>query len=79
MEYLAIFFTYSGAIKYDKFLKSKNIKCRLMPIPRKLSSSCAIGARFTYREYLEEIIQDDIQKVYLVNNKEYELVYNTEE
>lgn len=78
MEYLAILFTHSGAIKYERFLKAKDISVKLMPIPRKLSSSCAIGAKFEYDKGIEEIILEDIQSIYRINNKQYELIYDIE-
>lgn len=77
-EYVAIFFTHSGAIKFNRKLKSSNIKCELMPVPRKLSSNCGIGAKFTYEENVKNLIDDEIEKIFIIENKEYKLVYSEE-
>lgn len=79
MEYIAVPFTHSGAIKYEKFLKEKNIKCTLMPIPRKLSSSCGIGVRFNYSKDISLLILDEIEKVFSSNSGEYKIVYKIDE
>jgi len=79
MEYIALFFTHSGAIKYDKFLKDKGIKSMMAPVPRKLSSSCGIGTIFEYDDSIEDIISEDIDKIFKIVKKEYSLVYSSEE
>lgn len=75
MEYIAIFFTHSGAIKYNKYLKSKNINAELMPVPRKLSSNCGIGVKFNYVEDINTIISEDIEKLFSQENQEHKIVY----
>lgn len=80
MNYVAVFFTHSGAVKYDKFLKSENINCELMPVPRKLSSNCGIGVRFEYEGDVSSLICDDIEKMFeSTSSKEYSLVYECDE
>ena len=74
-EYVAIFFTHSGAIKFNRFSKKNNIQCELMPVPRKLSSNCGIGAKFRYSRDLNDIIDDEIEKILEVCDKAYKLVY----
>ena len=78
MNYLAVFFTHSGAIKYNRFLNSKGINNELMPVPRKLSSNCSIAARFTYEEDINNIISQDIEKLYKLQDREYILIYEIE-
>jgi len=46
MEYIATFFTHSGAVKYKKYMQKLGIQAELMPVPRRLSSDCGIAARF---------------------------------
>lgn len=79
MEYIALFFTHSGALKYDKFLKEKGIKSTLTPVPRKLSSSCGVGTIFVYSGNIEEFISEDIDKIFKVEKNEYSLVYSSDE
>jgi hypothetical protein len=46
MDYIATFFTHSGAVKYKKYMIKLGINVELLPVPRRLSSDCGIGARF---------------------------------
>lgn len=74
-EYVAVFFTHSGAIKFDRNAKRNNISCELMPIPRKLSSNCGIGAKFKYNENVHKLVNEEIEKIFKMENKNYILVY----
>ncbi len=76
MEYVAIFFTHSGAIKYHRYLKSVGIENETMPVPRRLSSNCGIGVKFFKSNSIENIITEDIEKIYKVEDKQYILIYN---
>lgn len=67
-EYVAIFFTHSGAIKFNRNCKANNIECELMPVPRQLSSNCGIGAKFRFHEDIMDIIDDEIEKVFIIEN-----------
>ena len=77
-EYIAVFFTHSGAIKFDRGCKANNIDCELMPVPRQLSSNCGIGAKFRFNEYIMDIVDDEIEKIFILKNEEYKLVYSEE-
>lgn len=74
-KYIALFFTHSGAIKFQRYSKKNNINCELMPVPRKLSSNCGICARFIYQNNINDIVDEEVEKIYeLVDNK-YNLIY----
>lgn len=77
-EYIALFFTHSGAIKFDRFVKGKNIKSVLMPVPRKLSSSCGVGIKFEFNGSLDEILIDEIESIYEIKNNNYKKIYESE-
>ena len=74
MEYIATFYTHSGAIKYSRFLTKKEIENEKMPVPRKISSNCGIGVSFKYDGPHEEIYSDDMEKLFYIKDKEYVLV-----
>ncbi|MCG8483524.1 MAG: DUF3343 domain-containing protein [Clostridia bacterium] len=78
MEYMVIFFTHSGAIKFNRRLRNKKIPCELMPVPRKLSSNCGIGAKILYAGALKEIIDDEVEKVFINHVHNKKLVYEAE-
>ncbi|MCI6276489.1 MAG: DUF3343 domain-containing protein [Clostridium sp.] len=74
MEYIATFFTHSGAISFSRFLTKNLIENEKMPIPRKLSSNCGIGVSFNYDGDLEEIHSDDMEKIFSSSKGEYKLL-----
>lgn len=76
MEYVALFYTYSGALRFEKHLKEAGIQCRLMPAPRKISSSCGIGARFLLDGDINTVVNRDVEKIYMVSDKEYVGVFS---
>jgi len=51
----------------------------LIPLPRKLTSSCGMGVKFHFTDSLSEIISDEIEKIFIVRENQYELVYRAEE
>lgn len=73
--YLALFSTSSGAIKFHRFLQNQGIVTESMPVPRKLSSSCATGIKFSYKGNLSMLIIEDIKKVYIIQGNQYILKY----
>lgn len=78
MEYTILFFTHSGAIKFNRKAKSKKIQCELMPVPRALSSNCSISAKIFYDGNLENLIDDEIEKIFITGNNQKKLVYESE-
>jgi len=75
MLYLATFFTHCGAVKYQKHLKNQSLSVELMPVPRKLSSSCGISARFVYSGDIRSMISEDVESLFLIEKMNYTLVY----
>lgn len=75
MSYLVLFYTHSGSIKFQRILQAKGIEVSLMPTPRRLSSNCGIAARFYYEGSLEDLISEDVEKVYKANGNIYNLVF----
>lgn len=75
MDYIAVFFTHSGAIKYHRHLKSIGIENETLPIPRKLSSNCGIGVKFYTTSNIDKMITKDIEKIYEIKNDSYNMVY----
>lgn len=48
--YIFTFDTISEALRFEKVLKENEINVRLMPVPRKLSSSCGTCAKVEYED-----------------------------
>lgn len=77
MEYMVLFFTHSGAIKFDRKCRKNKISCELMPVPRNLSSNCSISAKITHNN-IDELIDDEIEKIFLILENENKLIYEME-
>lgn len=78
MEYNILFFTHSGAMKFSRKMKSMNIACELMPVPRALSSNCSISARIEYDKNIENLLDDEIEKIFISKEHENKLIYEAE-
>jgi peroxiredoxin len=78
MTYTVLFFTHSGAIKFDRKCKKNNIKCELMPVPRALSSNCSISAKIEYNDNIDNLIDDEIEKIFLTQNNINNLIFEAE-
>lgn len=78
MTYTVVFFTHSGALKFDRHMKNLGFFCELMPVPRKLSSNCGIGAKIEYDGLLDDIISTDTEKIFNHVDNSFELVYSAE-
>ena len=61
--YIATFFSHFGAIRFHKKLEEQNIEAVLMPVPRKVSSSCGTCVKFT-ADSIEEYNSQDIDSLY---------------
>ena len=56
---VVLFASISHALRAEKILKAQNIFCKLIPVPRHLSSDCGVCLRFnpSDRNLLENILQ----------------------
>lgn len=80
-KYMITFFTHSGAILFDRMCKKENINCELMPVPRKLSSNCGIGAEVITDISINNLIDEEdeeIEKIFLIDKLESKLIYESE-
>jgi hypothetical protein len=55
---VVLFESVSHALRAEKIIKSENIPCKLIPVPRQLSSDCGVCLRFTvlHREQVERVL-----------------------
>lgn len=78
MVYMVLFFTHSGAIKFDRKCRKGNIECELMPVPRALSSNCSISARIQYGGDIGDLIDEEIEKIFLFDHEDNKLIYEAD-
>lgn len=71
--YIATFFSHFGAIRFHKELKAVGLFATLMPVPRKVSSSCGTCVRFSAAA-LPELPLEDVEGLYRKNGEEYEAI-----
>ena len=57
-KHMATFHSHFGAMSYFKALKKQGISAKLMPVPRKVSSSCGICVCY---EFISAIDSDDYE------------------
>ncbi|HHW92201.1 MAG TPA: DUF3343 domain-containing protein [Firmicutes bacterium] len=75
MKYIATFFTHSGAVKYQRWMKKRNINIELMPVPRKISSNCGLAAQFELDADIRNYISEDIEKLFQVTEDGYKNLF----
>ncbi|WP_346889536.1 DUF3343 domain-containing protein [Clostridium sp. UBA1056] len=78
MQYIGVFFTHSGAIKYHRYLKRLEIVNETMPVPRKISSNCGIGVKFKTDRDINNMITEEIEKIFKIDDNKNILVYECE-
>ena len=78
MNYVVIFFSQSGALKFNKSMEKKNIPCNLGPTPRALSSSCGTCAKIFYDGDVLDLVEEEIESIFSIENqRNYNLVYDS--
>ncbi len=78
-EYQVLFFTHTGAIKFNRFMKKEAISCELMPVPRALSSNCSVSAKIYFDGAITALVDNQIEKIFQNEDGTYSLVYSSEE
>ena len=68
--YIATFYTHSGALLSHRNLKRSGIAARMMPVPRKLSSSCGTCVYYEAEDPEEARMDQDLEALYLVTETE---------
>ena len=78
--YVITFFSHYDAVQFSQRAKKIGFDTKLMPVPRKISSSCGTGARCVVEERhdLSSLIEDGIDKIYLYDGNDYSLFYDVD-
>ena len=76
-DYIATFYTHLGAVKYHRHLNAKGVSAETLPVPRKYSSNCGIGVKFSTEDDIRAWISDDIEKIFLLTGGEDKLIYHS--
>lgn len=63
-EYIATFHTHLSALMTSRSLSALGIRAQMMPVPRKLSSSCGTCVRYFSDEPNLDAMDEDVEGVY---------------
>ncbi len=78
-EYIATFHTHLSALMTSRSLSALGIRAQMMPVPRKLSSSCGTCVRYFSDEPNLDAMDEDVEGVYeKIGGDEYTLLMEKE-
>ena len=78
-EYIATFHTHLSALMTSRNLTSLGVRARMMPVPRKLSSSCGTCVFYTAPDLCRDCLDEDTERVYEVCGENHVLLLDTEQ
>ena len=74
-EFIATFHTHLAALMSSRSLNGRGARAGMMPVPRKLSSSCGTCVRYHAEEPMLDAMDADVEAVYeVVGREEYTLL-----
>lgn len=74
--FIATFYSHFGAIHFSKLCENRGIEAKMMPVPRKLSSSCGTCVRFYNDEPIMDIIDsDEVEQLVECEEETYIKIY----
>ena len=78
-DYVATFHTHLSALMTCRNLKNSGVDARMMPVFRKLSSSCGTCVVYAAEGPCLERMDEDVEGVYeITGNEQYTLLYRNE-
>ena len=78
-DYVATFYTHLSALMTGRNLKAAGVDARLMPVFRKLSSSCGTCVVYAAEGPCLDQMDEDVEAVYEITGEEaYTLLYRNE-
>ena len=78
-EFIATFHTHLSALMTSRALTELGVQARMMPVPRKLSSSCGTCVRYLAEEAHLDAMDEDVEAVYeKIGKEEYILLMNAD-
>ena len=63
-EYIATFHTHLSALMTSRSLTALGVRAQMMPVPRKLSSSCGTCVRYLSEDPHHSAMDADVEAVY---------------
>ena len=80
VTYIVTFFSHFGAVRYKQLCAEAGVACRMMPVPRGLSSSCGTCVRCEGRHLPPDgACAEEIEQIAAWDGQQYTTVYHTDE
>lgn len=76
MNYLATFHTHLAALRTAERLKQASLPARMLPVPRRLSSSCGTCVRYAADTPRRDLLDADLEAVYQADGEAYILLFD---
>lgn len=77
--YIATFYTHHDALVFVRALQGMHIRASLMPVPRRISSSCGTGARFCTQIDVSTLLLEGVEKIFRDEEGAFTLVCRQED
>ena len=78
-EFIATFHTHLSALMTSRTLTDLGVQARMMPVPRKLSSSCGTCVRYLAESAHLDAMDEDVEAVYeKIGKEEYTQLLNAD-
>lgn len=78
-EYIATFHTHLSALMTSRTLTALGVRAQMMPVPRKLSSSCGTCVRYISDNPNLNAMDEDVEGVYeKISNDKYTMLMEKE-
>ncbi len=78
--YVVTFFSHFDAVQFSRRARQQGLSAKLMPVPRKVSSSCGTGAQLVLQnaQALTALLDESVDKVYRCDGPAYTLCYDSD-
>ena len=74
-EFIATFHTHLSALMTSRSMTALGVRAQMMPVPRKLSSSCGTCVRYLSEDPHLDAMDEDVEAVYeKIGKEEYVLI-----
>ena len=75
-QYLATFHTHLAALCTSRTLTAAGLSARMMPVPRKVSSSCGTCVSYSAEDPMLQSMDRDAENVYQIDGEAFRLIHS---
>lgn len=78
-HYITTFHTHLSALRTSRTLTAKGVPANMMPVPRKVSSSCGTCVSYQAETPMVECMDEDAESIFIKEDDGYRMVHTFEE